>query len=143
MEFDRSRVYTAFEADELKVGSTVILADSSDALKRYVNEIEYVTPLEPHVYRLEIIQPECFPARFSACNRSYNFAYLISEPEEKKLKWTDLKRGDGIRNKTSGIECTIVGFDKRETDDISCHVRIAEFWITDNELAKDWEKVED
>jgi len=141
MEFDRDRVYTAFEADELKTGSIVILANTPEELKRYVNEIEYVTPLEHHVYRLEIIQPPCNSARFSALNRSYNFAYLISEPEEKKLKWTDLKRGDGIRSKRTGIEYTIVAFDKRE--DISFHVRTVECWITDNELAEYWEKVED
>ena len=36
MEFDKSRVYTIVNADELKVGSKVIVADSLGLLKRLV-----------------------------------------------------------------------------------------------------------
>ena len=32
--------------------------------------------------------------------------------EEKKLKWTDLKVGDVVRHKVTGIEHLIVGIDK-------------------------------
>lgn len=140
MEFDRDRVYQAFEADELKIGSTVILADTVDQLKRFVNDIEFVTGLEPNVFKLECIQPECFPQRFSALNRSYNFAYLISEPEEKKLKWTDLKRGNWIRSKTTGIEYMVIVLDKQE-DKLS-HIGTVEGWINDCQLGV-YEKIEE
>lgn len=38
MDFDKSRVYTAVNADELKDGSKVYVADSIDTLKRYVED---------------------------------------------------------------------------------------------------------
>ena len=38
MEFDRSRVYTALNADEVKPGSKVFVADSLAALKLKVKE---------------------------------------------------------------------------------------------------------
>ena len=38
MKFDKSRVYTALNADELKVGSKVIVADSVRALKNAVKD---------------------------------------------------------------------------------------------------------
>ena len=47
MEFDKSRVFTTVNADELKVGSKVIVADNLASLKRrvavYYNDKEFTT----------------------------------------------------------------------------------------------------
>lgn len=69
----------------------------------------------------------------------FNLAYLVSEPEEKKLKWTDLKVGDVIKHKDSGIEYMVIGLDKRNTDK---HIRTCDKWFTDIYLERSWEKVE-
>lgn len=38
MEFDESRVYTTLNADELKIGSTIIVADNLMELKHRVKK---------------------------------------------------------------------------------------------------------
>ncbi len=63
----------------------------------------------------------------------------MSEPEEKKLKWTDLKIGDVIRSKVSGVELLVTGIDRRDSPK---HVRLDD-WISDSELKSYWEKVEE
>ena len=45
MEFDKSRVYTALNADELKVGSEVFLADNIGFLKKLVKDDAVTTNL--------------------------------------------------------------------------------------------------
>ena len=38
MEFDKSKIYTVLNADELKLGSKVYVADSLEALQSYVED---------------------------------------------------------------------------------------------------------
>lgn len=76
MEFDKSRIFTALNADELKVGSKVIVADTIDELKQYV-EHDCDTSI------ITDIMPGYYSDRFNSNDRKYNLAYLISEPEEK------------------------------------------------------------
>ena len=92
MEFDKSRIYTAANADELKVGSKVIFSDCMLNLRQYVDE-------DRPAQVLEDIEPDDACKRFVVDNVGWNLVYLVSEPEEKKLKWTDLKVGDVIQNK--------------------------------------------
>ena len=134
MEFDKSRVYTSLNADELKVGSQVFVANSLEMLRRYVAESEIT-------YRLYNIQDEENPYRFMLSNGScYNLAYLVSEPEEKKLKWTDLKMGDIIRKKYEDgyRSATVIRIDTYSTEK---HIGLGGEWLTDDNL-EDWEKVE-
>ena len=134
MEFDKSRVYTALNAEELKIGSKVVVADTLRDLKERV-EGGYVQTLT------NIRDDDCIN-RFEVDSSSiYSIAYLISEPEpeEKKLKWTDLKVGDVVRDKKSGIELLITGIDRRECE--IQHIRIGYSWIS-NESLEEWEKVE-
>lgn len=137
MEFDKSRVYTALNADELKVGSKVIVADTLDALKRSVmNSIDIAI--------LKHTEPECYMSRFIVESKfsadeetAFTLCYLVSEPEEKKLKWTDLKVGDVIRSKALPfIEHLITGIDKGAGKVFFCNS-----WAKADELAE-WEKVE-
>ena len=82
MEFDKSRVYTALNADELKVGSTVIVADTMAALKEWVSN--YRATIE---YRIIEILSEENGYRFKTTNgNTYAFAYLISPPKKPKYK---------------------------------------------------------
>lgn len=130
MEFDKSRVYTALNADELKVGSKIIVADTIDELKQYVEH-------DCDTIIITNIMPEYYAGRFNSDNKNYNLAYLVSEPEEKKLKWTDLKIGDIISD--GGIFYMITGIDTRS--DTHSHVHFSGEWRNDYEL-EDWEKVE-
>ena len=82
MEFDKSRVYTALNADELKVGSTAIVADTMAALKKWVSN--YRATIE---YRIIEILSEENGYRFKTTNgNTYAFVYLIAPPKETEYK---------------------------------------------------------
>ncbi len=129
MEFDKSKVYTALNADELKIGSKVIVADSMFSLRQLVDKDGYIEVLED-------IESDDAVKRFVIDNIRWNLAYLISEPEEeKKLKWTDLKIGDIITN--GNLTAMITEIDK----EYRIHICAGHKWYSDEEL-EDWEKVE-
>lgn len=134
MEFDINRVYTAVNADEVKAGSKVICANTIKDLKRKVAENE--------ITEIKGIKDDCYENRFSAWFDDdllgYALAYLISEPEEKKLKCTDLKIGDVIRSKKLPfIKHLITGIDEGAGKVFFCSS-----WKKGDELAE-WEKVEE
>ncbi len=131
MEFDKSKVYTTVNADELKPGSKVIVADRLSTLKAYVENYDNIVTLyeikdEEHAYRF-------------ACSddSSWSLAYLVTPPEEKKLKWTDLQIGDVVKCKFSNVRSMVTGIHEDE----KC-VFFGGEWTRDKEL-EDWEKVED
>lgn len=136
MEFDKSKVYTSVNADELKVGSKVICADSMGQLKAKVHEGEEIETLT------NVAGDFCL-YRFETNDAAYILAYLVEKPEEKKLKWTDLKMGDIVSNQTEtrmviGINTSgLVNID----DGCISHVNLGGTWADDEDLAE-WEKVE-
>lgn len=136
MEFDKSKVYTALNADELKVGSKVIVADDLSHLKDYVKDELICT--------LEHVTAESEGCRFVA-NGSvlYSLAYLVSEPEKKKLKWNDFKVGDVIKKKLNdGYRFALVEIIDTDTYcETDLHVYAADEWLSKEELAE-WEKVD-
>lgn len=136
MEFDKAKVYTALNADELKVGSKVIIGNTIDALRNRVQN--GTTPLT-----LSEIKSDCYEKRFKVKeyeeDRTFSFIYLVSEPEEKKLKWTDLKIGDVIKPKDDTISYLILAVNSWE--DGKSHIRVDKTWIDDDCLCY-WEKVE-
>jgi hypothetical protein len=103
MKFDKSRVYTAIDADELPIGSKVIVADNLASLKKKVaafydeNAIAYITEV------CDIISENC-EKRFKIVERYYDrclysyyeLAYLVAEPESNHIKCEELKIGDII-----------------------------------------------
>lgn len=106
MKFDKSRVYTALNADELPIGSKVIVADNLKSLKKKVakvaafcdeNAIAYITEV------CDIVSENC-EKRFKIVERSYDrclyshygLAYLVAEPESNHIKCEELKIGDII-----------------------------------------------
>ncbi len=129
MEYDKSKVYTAVNADELKVGSKVILADNLGWLKQSVEDNDNIV----HLVRIE---SEDSDDRFFDGTSSYLLAYLVEEPKEKKLKWTDLKVGDVITN--GNLTAMITEIDK----EYHIHICAGHKWYTNEEL-EDWEKVEE
>lgn len=130
MEFDKSRVYTVVNADELKVGSKIIVADDITHLKSFVKD-EVIRTLED-------IRDEDYDFRFVTNGGiSYALAYLVEEPEEKKLQWTDLKIGDAITK--NGTTAMVIQIDAH--DDSSYHIRAGDMWISDLAL-EEWEKEE-
>lgn len=133
MKFDKSRVYTALNAAELKIGSKVIVADNLDALIDKVTSGRCVETLK------DISEPT-MAFRFIIADTRYNLAYLVSKPEEKrKLKWTDLKPGDIIINNNADgiITCIVTRIDTRG----HYHIYAGDIWISDKELAEEWEKI--
>lgn len=131
MEFDKSKVYTALNADELKVGSKVIVGDNVFELKEKLKNGGYVNTLKE-------IFDENRRERFGTDKSIYTLAYLISEPEEKKLKWTDLKVGDIIRRKDNKEVRMVTGIHYDVDDDSHIYAR---YFIIDKDL-EEWEKVE-
>lgn len=132
MDFDKSRVYTSINADELKVGSKIICANTKLELLYKVksNDITELRDVLPAGYTNR------FQAYFNEDLINYNLCYLISEPEEKKLKWTDLKIGDIVRYKAGKVEHIVTGI---HYDDKA--VFFGGEWVRDEEL-ESWEKVE-
>ena len=80
MDFDKSRVYTALNADELKTGSKCIFADTVKGLRRKVEED--IDCLETF-YRLHNDGGDDL---FVGNDCAYCYAYLIESPNEPKYK---------------------------------------------------------
>ena len=132
MEFDKSKVYTVLNADELKVGSRVILADDLDELKAYVRD-------NKNSFILKGIKSEDASARFYDGVYAWYLAYLVEEKKLKlKLKWTDLKIGDVITNGRHTAMVTEI--DKDCT--YGMHIYAGYQWLKDDDL-EEWEKVEE
>lgn len=80
MEFNKNRIYTAVNADELKIGSTVYVSDNMYYLKKCVEE-----SLESSI--LTSILSEKEPKRFCISNNEkWQLVYLIEPPTEPKYK---------------------------------------------------------
>ena len=131
MEFDKGKVYTALNADELKPGNKVIVADRLSTLKVYVENNDAAIILDK-------VEDEEHEYRFKCGDTSWSLAYLVSLPEEKKLRWTDLKVGDLI---TNGRHTSMVTeIDKECT--YNMHIYAGYQWYKDDDL-EEWEKVEE
>lgn len=136
MTFDKSRVYTALNADELKVGSIVYVANSLAGLKETVINESILLK-----HKIQAIRSENERTRFYVeDDTDWFLAYLISEPEENKLKWTDLKIGDVIRQKEGTISLLVTGIDVEPSTNV--HIFARDIWVLDSEL-ENWEKVEE
>ena len=81
MQFDKSKVYTALNADELKIGSKVLVADTIGNLKDLVKSDE-----DPAM--LAEIDNDYIAYRFRCEDdqQEYALAYLIEPPTEPKYK---------------------------------------------------------
>lgn len=75
MKFDKSRVYTALNADELKVGSQIIVTDKLSKLEDGISDPRLIKILER-------VEPASWEHRF-LCDDGFHYAlaYLVKEPE--------------------------------------------------------------
>ena len=115
MEFDKSRVYTAVNADELKIGSKCIFADSLGALRDYVKS-------DCTKEMLKGIEDEHEEERFRSEQDSlWHLAYLIEQPAEPKYKPFESveeamkaikKHGGWIKHKNTEDYSLIVSYDE-------------------------------
>ena len=82
MEFDKSRIYTVVNADEVKLGSAGYFADSLYSLQQAVQHDD-----RECFGKVEDIKDSCTGFRFVADNSTcFSLFYLIEEQEEKKLR---------------------------------------------------------
>ena len=86
MEFDKSRVYTSVNADEVKVGSKGYFADNIAELQRCVFNED-----KDYFFTIKEIATDDENYRFLADNysgneASWNLFYLVEEPKEKELR---------------------------------------------------------
>lgn len=112
MEYDETRVYTAKDADKLKAGSKVIVADNMKDLRENV-EADKVTKL------LRIIsddEPYRFMTRYAGSEIQWMLAYLVEEPKEEELvtnrelaEW--LAKGNGQASSSSTNISSVIRFD--------------------------------
>ena len=118
MEFDKSKVYTAVNADELQIGSKCIFADTVKGLRRKVEEDTYRVET---FYRLHNDGGDDL---FVGNDCAYCYAYLIESPNEPKyksfsnmenLKKSAVKYKGFIKTKQGVQEGIIIGisFDNR------------------------------
>jgi len=135
MTFNKSKVYTALNADELKAGYKVYVSDNMYYLRECVEE-----GLEPCILTRVLSEKE--PKRFcidDKSNEKWQLAYLIEPPAGSKYKPFEsvdkameaiLKHGGWIKSKDGKKVFFITGFNKKEN--VFCFV--FEYWHSLNFL---------
>ena len=117
MEFDKSRVYTALNAEELPIGSKCVFADDLRELRRLVSiedtsQVLIAIKGESYKYRFEQAKADCMGDTLFA------LAYLIESPTEPKYKPFEsvdkaieaIKAHDGwVEDKEAPLKLLIVG----------------------------------
>ena len=81
MEFQKARVFTALNADELKIGSKVIVGDTVEALRNRVQN--GTTPLTLSEIRRDSYERRFRVEEYTEPESVFSFVYLISGPEIK------------------------------------------------------------
>lgn len=82
MKFDKAKVFTAVNADELKKGDKVVLAPTMHQLKIFV-EKDFVSTLEGIASKDEVYR---FQAMYKGDLITSAFAYLVEQVKEKKWR---------------------------------------------------------
>lgn len=130
MEFDKNRVYTALNADELKVGSTVIVANDLWSLRGKVEEFD-----NSYEVTLSDIRSEAAIHRFkTSSGYAYLLAYLIEPPKELQYKpFSDSETAFKIINfhggwvKDGDTYYLVVGINLIKG---AVEIRIRDYWIS-------------
>ena len=119
MKFDKSRVYTAVNADELPIGSKCIFADTLGALSAKVQSEEY----KDFITILKRIYNDGFYNRFDTGDDLFCFAYFIessSKPMYKPFESVEkameaIKKHGGWVNDKIGLSYFVTAYDKKQT----------------------------
>ena len=80
MEFDKAKVFTALNADEIKNGSKGYFADTLEHLKNIVEQER------GGFYGVVEINEEYYVSRFRLDKSDFCLFYLVEEPGEKKFR---------------------------------------------------------
>lgn len=139
MAFDKSKVYTAVNADELAVGSVCIFADTYGDLQESVRTNISGVPLI-------FIKDKFSMHRFvDKTNVSWHFAYLISEPIKHNYHCFDSidEAFDEIRNHGGWIKHNETGECFYITVKMRCDLRIYGKTINCVDLINDYNFLDD
>ena len=131
MEFDKSKVYTSLNADELKVGSKVYVSDNIAYLRECIED-NFESCILTRVMSEKEAKRFCID---KSCEK-WQLAYLIEPPDEPKYKPFESvdkameaikKHGGGVKWKDDDIQGLVVG----KSDD---RVKILQDWVLPEEL---------
>ena len=119
MEFDKSRVFSAVNADELPIGSKCIFADTVKALRKKVQADEYAQYVQPFIR----LHDNGGDVQFLADCYTYAYAYLIEPAREPKYKPFEsvekameaIKAHGGWVNDKIGLSYFVTAYDKKQT----------------------------
>ena len=110
MIYDKTRVYTAINADELEPGDKVFVANNIEDLKNLVEHGDF-----DNLYEINRIMSESNYERFEVkYNESFKYfplAYLVKDYDG--LHWTDLELGDVIKKGEAVF--MVIGIDPTDT----------------------------
>ena len=133
MEFDKSRVYTAVNADELKIDSKCIFADTLGALSAKVQRKEY----KDFITILKRIYDDGFCNRFDTGDDLFCFAYFIeppSKPMYKPFESVDKamdaikKHGGWLERKSDGLQGIVVAKSSDRIKAVQCWYRLGDMF---------------
>lgn len=134
MKFDKSRVYTAVNADKLKVGSQCIFADTLKGLQRQVKDIDAAN----YVQILVIVDDDQFVGNYYT--HAYDYAYLVKPPAEPKYKPFESvdkameaikKHGGWVKWESDDIQGVVIG---RSRD----RIKILQDWVLLEDMFNDY-----
>ena len=80
MEFDKAKVFTALNADEIKNGSKGYFADTLECLKNIVEHER------SGFYGVVEINEECYVSRFRLDKTDFCLFYLVEEPRKEEFR---------------------------------------------------------
>ncbi len=132
MKFDKSCVYTALNADELKVGSKCFFADTIQDLRIKVQS----EGVDGGVEELTGLYGDDSVARFRSFDCAYIYAYLIDLLKENKYRPFESveeamkaikKHGDWIIQRDSGMQFIVFATDRKI-------IRTGDGWYNTKEL---------
>ena len=133
MEFDKSRVYTAVNADELPIGSKCVFADTVKALRKKVQADDYVQYVQPFIR----LHDNGYDVQFLAGCYLYAYAYLIEPPAEPKYKPFESvekamdaikKHGGWLERKSDGLQGIVVAKSSDRIKAVQCWYRLGDMF---------------
>lgn len=140
MEFDKSRVYTALNADELEIGSRCFFADTIQDLRQKVQDEdgEICVGILTNLYGDDNVE------RFVAGCFTYIYAYLIELPSEPKYKPFEnveeamkaIKEHGGWVKNSLGTCWLITGYATKEK--VTQCLHIANNWESSDSLLRNY-----
>ena len=140
MEFDKSRVFSAVNADELPIGSKCIFADTVKALRKKVQADDYTQYVQSFIR----LHDNSGDVQFLADCYLYNYAYLVEPPAGAKYRPFESvesamdaikKHGGWVKKRSSGVPYILV---EKEGNICLLEIGNQDRRSTSNDLFKDF-----